>query len=80
MEVKPGTQTGSRRRRLRYPDIFDFVSVKEAFMSSGTNLYVTHNAAKSWQTIAHDGDFGWGVTLAGLCRKLILWMERMAGC
>jgi photosystem II stability/assembly factor-like uncharacterized protein len=39
-------------------DIFDFVSPEEAFVCSGTNLYVTHNAAKSWQTIAHDVDFG----------------------
>jgi hypothetical protein len=41
-------------------DIFDFVSAKDAFMCSGTNLYVTHDAAESWQAIAHDGDFGWG--------------------
>jgi len=41
-------------------DIFDFVSAKDAFMSSGTNLLVTHNGAESWQTIPHVVYFGAG--------------------
>jgi photosystem II stability/assembly factor-like uncharacterized protein len=36
----------------------DIVSARDIFVCNGANLYVTHDGAKSWQTIKPDIDFG----------------------
>jgi len=36
---------------------FDIVSARDIFVCNGANLYVTHDAAKSWQTIKPNIDF-----------------------